>query len=116
MRNGKSFELLLTAQQIQERTAEICLEITNEYKHKNPIFIGILNGAFVWASDVVRQVGFLDLEIEFTKVLPPAKHYFCCSMSPRESIASKCPPTPATLSNALPHGSFRTKTSRRAWS
>jgi len=52
---------------INKRVRELADRITRDYKGKVPIFIGVLNGAFVFMSDLVRQVK-LDTEIDFLKL------------------------------------------------
>lgn len=39
----------------------------NDYDDKNPIFIGILNGSFIFIADLVRELG-IDMEIDFLKL------------------------------------------------
>ena len=51
---------------IRQRVAELGSELTAEYADKNPIFIGILKGAFVFLADLVRACEF-PLETQFLK-------------------------------------------------
>jgi hypoxanthine phosphoribosyltransferase len=51
---------------IQNRLREICAELKPRYAHTRPIFIGILNGSFMLAADVMRYIDF-DCEITFVK-------------------------------------------------
>src|ERR1035437_1484754 len=57
----------ITEQQIKTRIKEIGLEITNDYKDKIPVFIGVLNGACIFHSDLIRNVN-LECEIDFFKL------------------------------------------------
>tara|TARA_Y100001970_G_scaffold178064_1_gene216914 strand:+ start:111 stop:587 length:477 start_codon:yes stop_codon:yes gene_type:complete len=41
--------------------------ITKKYKNKNPIIICVLNGAFIFFADLVRNLNF-DFEIDFIKL------------------------------------------------
>jgi len=52
---------------INKRVRELADRISKDYKGKVPIFIGVLNGAFIFMSDLVRQVK-LDTEIDFLKL------------------------------------------------
>lgn len=52
---------------INKRVKILAERITRDYKGKVPIFIGVLNGAFVFMSDLVRQVK-LDTEMDFLKL------------------------------------------------
>lgn len=48
-------EILLTEEQIQTRIKEMAAQISEEYKGKNPIFVGVLRGVIVFYSDFVRH-------------------------------------------------------------
>ena len=63
----KYFKVFITEQKIQERVAIISSEMTAIYENKQPIFIAILNGSFMFASDVIKNIDF-DCEINFTKL------------------------------------------------
>jgi hypoxanthine phosphoribosyltransferase len=58
---------LLTEEQIQNRIAELGEEITKDYKESIPVFIGVLNGSFLFMSDLIKCVE-LDCEIDFFKL------------------------------------------------
>ncbi|MBN1560338.1 hypoxanthine phosphoribosyltransferase [candidate division KSB1 bacterium] len=62
-----AFRVLITRQKLQKRIRELGREITHDYRGKEPIVIGILNGCFVFISDLVREIE-LDLEIDFLKI------------------------------------------------
>lgn len=62
----KQFEPFIHHQQIAERVAALAERLNADYKGKNPILIAILNGAFMFAADLVRQLTF-DHEIQFAK-------------------------------------------------
>ncbi|MBL8008669.1 MAG: hypoxanthine phosphoribosyltransferase, partial [Ignavibacteria bacterium] len=49
------------------RIRELAAEINNDYKGKNPIFIGILNGSFIFIADLIREIK-VDCEIDFLKL------------------------------------------------
>jgi len=59
--HDKSFETYLSEETIQQRIKEIAAEINNEYAGKRPLFIAILNGSFMFASDLFKN---LDIEAE----------------------------------------------------
>jgi hypoxanthine phosphoribosyltransferase len=58
---------LLTEDQIQKRVNELGMQISNDYKDKIPVFIGVLNGAFIFMSDLLKNVA-IDCEIDFFKL------------------------------------------------
>lgn len=53
--------------EIKARVKEIAKEIRHEYKGKTPVFIGVLNGAFIFMSDLIREVN-IDCEVDFYKL------------------------------------------------
>ncbi len=65
--NGDRFDLYLTEQQILDRVKELAAQINSDYKGKVPIFIGILNGSFIFFSDLVREIT-VDCEVDFLKL------------------------------------------------
>lgn len=65
--NHDRFTLYLSEEQIQKRVRELAAQITEDYKGKVPIFIGILNGSFIFFSDLVREIS-LDCEVDFLKL------------------------------------------------
>lgn len=65
--NDLMFVTLLTEKQVQDRVREIGAELTVQYKDKKPLFISILSGAFVFASDLMRAFDG-DCEVGFVKL------------------------------------------------
>lgn len=58
---------LLPADEIKKRVSELARQIEKDYEGKNPIMIGILKGAFVFLSDLVRELN-IPVEIDFMSV------------------------------------------------
>lgn len=52
----KKFRPFITAAEIDVRIKEIAAQITKDYEGKNPIFIAILNGSFMFASDLFKSL------------------------------------------------------------
>jgi len=48
--------LLLTAEQIRARVAELGAEISRDYTGKTPILIGVLKGSLVFMADLARAI------------------------------------------------------------
>ncbi|PAU93051.1 hypoxanthine phosphoribosyltransferase [Aliifodinibius salipaludis] len=65
--NGETFSIYLTQQELEERVAELGDELSSKYEGKNPIFIGVLNGAYIFLSDLMRQVD-IPCEVDFLKL------------------------------------------------
>ena len=65
--HGKFFNPFISAQSIAECVADMGKKITQDYRDKQPLFLSVLNGAFVFAADLVRAVE-TDCEITFVKL------------------------------------------------
>lgn len=52
----KSFIPFLSSEQIHQRIQELADQINKDYLGRNPIFIGILNGSFMFASDLYKLI------------------------------------------------------------
>ena len=61
------FVPFLTEDQIQSRIKDLAEEISKEYSGSIPIFIGVLNGAFIFLSDLIKNVS-INCEIDFFKL------------------------------------------------
>lgn len=60
----KVWEVLCSEEEIQQRTRELGLEITNAYKDKNLFVVSLLRGSFVFAADLVRRID-LKVKVDF---------------------------------------------------
>ena len=60
-------KILLSENEIKERVKTLGKKITEDYEGKRPIFIGILNGCYVFMADLLREVK-LDVEVDFVKI------------------------------------------------
>jgi len=61
------FVPFLTEDVIQKRIKELALQISQDYKEKIPIFIGVLNGSFIFMSDLIKEIT-INCEIDFFKL------------------------------------------------
>jgi len=61
------FVQLLSEEQIQNRIKELASQISSEYKSTVPVFIGVLNGSFLFMSDLIRYLS-INCEIDFFKL------------------------------------------------
>ncbi|NMM48711.1 hypoxanthine phosphoribosyltransferase [Marinigracilibium pacificum] len=64
---GKTARLYMKKDVLMSRVSEMSEMLKSEYKDKDPVFLIILNGAFMFASDLLKGLDF-DCEISFTKV------------------------------------------------
>jgi hypoxanthine phosphoribosyltransferase len=65
--HDKEFVPYLTSKEIEEQVARVAAEINRDYKNKKPLFIAILNGAFIFAADLFKHIN-VEAEICFIKL------------------------------------------------
>ena len=65
--NGKKLSKVFDKQTIQKRVQEMAAELSKKFDNKKPIFIGVLNGSFIFASDLLRNLN-INCEIDFIKL------------------------------------------------
>ena len=63
----KEFELLIKAEKIQSVISLIANKMNEDFKNEIPIFISILNGSFMFAADLFKQINF-SCQISFIKL------------------------------------------------
>lgn len=64
---GLSFVPYLTAADIQKEVKRVASEIKRDFDGRSPLFIVVLNGAFVFAADLFREIGINQADITFVK-------------------------------------------------
>ena len=52
----KNFREMITENAIRERVGEMALQMNEDLKGKDVVFLGILNGAFLFAADLFRRM------------------------------------------------------------
>lgn len=65
--NNRNLEILLSAEKISRRVAELGAEIARDHAGKDLILIGILKGACLFLADLIRQIDE-PLQLEFMAV------------------------------------------------
>ncbi len=65
--HDKLFEPYLTEEEIQTRVRFLAEQLNTDYKDKKPLFIAILNGSFIFASDLFKKLT-IEAEICFIKL------------------------------------------------
>ena len=60
-------EVLITAEEIQDKIRELAKQVTEEYRGKDVLLVGVLKGAFVFMSDLAREIQ-LPIEFDFMAV------------------------------------------------
>ncbi len=64
---NNSLEVMISAEQIKDKLNELAKEISKDYKARTPLLIGVLKGAVVFLSDLIREIE-IPLEIDFMAV------------------------------------------------
>ncbi len=65
--HDKSFETYLSEETILQRVKELAADINKDYAGKRPLFIAILNGSFMFASDLFKHLN-IEAELCFIKL------------------------------------------------
>ena len=63
----KQFEIYLSQNQLNGRIAELAGQLNETYADKEPLFIAILNGSFMFAADLMKKVS-VACHISFIRV------------------------------------------------
>ena len=103
---SSQLELLISAESIAAKTAELAARIRKDYGDRRIILVGILKGSFIFLSDLARAIGG-DLEIDFAQTSSYASgkssslplsmsHTFCATWSDQPRIVATTSRLPAT--------------------
>ncbi len=65
--NNKIFQPFISSEEIHKRIKEMGNQIDTDYKGKRPLFLAILNGSFMFASDLFKSIS-IEAEICFIKL------------------------------------------------
>jgi hypoxanthine phosphoribosyltransferase len=65
--NDKYFEKFILNADIQSKITDLAAKINTDLAGKKPVFIVVLNGAFIFASDLIKKIT-IDCEIAFVKL------------------------------------------------
>lgn len=63
----KSFTVTISERAIKRQIKRIADQINRDYKGKRPVFLAVLNGSFIFAADLLREID-LPCEISFVKL------------------------------------------------
>ncbi len=63
----KVFEPFLKEEEILKEVKRVAQEINRDYKDKNPLFLCVLNGSFMFASDLMKEID-IPCNISFVKL------------------------------------------------
>lgn len=62
-----TFEEFITPEQIQEAVQKVADSINEDYEGREPLFVAMLNGAFIFAADLFRKIR-LHSQITFVRL------------------------------------------------
>lgn len=63
----KRFELSIPASTISQRVKDLAVKMNEDLKNTRPIFVSVLNGSFLFAADLFREIN-MEAEITFIRV------------------------------------------------
>ncbi|WP_124099729.1 hypoxanthine phosphoribosyltransferase [Ruminococcus sp. Marseille-P6503] len=79
-------KVLFSAEEIAERVAGLGRELSDYYRGKEVLVVGVLNGCFVFAADLIRAMTVEDIEIRFIR----AKSYIGTQSGGEVDFSSAC--------------------------
>ncbi len=63
----KTFKTSITEREIRERVKAVAERISHDMEGKNPLLLGVLNGSFIFAADLMRELT-IPCEVSFVKL------------------------------------------------
>ena len=61
------FKKTISSNKILERVSELAQQINTDYKDRSPIFLPVLNGSFMFASDLLKEIN-IPCRVSFVKI------------------------------------------------
>ena len=65
--NGDTFVVMIGERRIKAKVKALARTINRDYKGTVPVFIGVLNGSFIFFADLIREIT-IDCEVDFLKL------------------------------------------------
>jgi hypoxanthine phosphoribosyltransferase len=62
-----TFQQFINKSSIQQKVRGLAVQINEDYQHKTPLFLPILNGSFMFAADLIKQVE-IPCRVSFVKI------------------------------------------------
>ena len=63
----KTFKTSITEEEIKKQVKAVAQQISKDMEGKNPLFLAVLNGSFIFAADLMREMT-IPCEISFVKL------------------------------------------------
>jgi hypoxanthine phosphoribosyltransferase len=64
----REFRLFISGEKINSIIQEMAAKISSDLKDRDPLFVCVLNGAFMFASELFKSLDFVESEITFVKM------------------------------------------------
>ena len=64
---GLTFRLSIPEAEIKRRVEAVARQINQDMEGKNPLFLSVLNGAFIFTADLLREIN-IPCEVSFVKL------------------------------------------------
>lgn len=61
------FNQFINKSKIQQKVRELAQQINEDYRDLNPVFVPVLNGAFIFAADLIKQIE-IPCRVSFVKI------------------------------------------------
>lgn len=65
--DGIAFEPYIRREEIQREVKRVAGELRRDLEGKSPLFVCVLNGAFIFAADLIREIGINDAPVSFVR-------------------------------------------------
>ncbi|MFP5470962.1 MAG: hypoxanthine phosphoribosyltransferase [Bacteroidia bacterium] len=65
--HDKTFTKFISEEEIIKNITELAEQLKNDFSDKNPLFLAVLNGSFMFAAELMKHMSF-PCEIQFVKV------------------------------------------------
>lgn len=62
-----NFRKFINEAKVGNRVAELAAQINEDYKNKIPVFLPILNGSFIFAADLIKNIS-ISCRVSFVKI------------------------------------------------
>lgn len=63
----KEFDVFISDKEIETAVSTLAKKVNTDYAEKDPLLLAVLNGSFIFSSDLIRHINF-DPEISFIKL------------------------------------------------
>ena len=67
MNDSSKLKIKISSKKIKARVEQIGCQLSQEYEGENPVFLGVLNGSFMFLSDLMRALS-IECEVSFIQL------------------------------------------------